>query len=36
MNLKFEDILGKILLVGITYYTHDEQYIERKQFWVTV
>lgn len=36
MNLKFKDILGKILLVGITYYTHDEQYIEQKQFWGTV
>lgn len=33
MNLTVSDILNKTLLVGITYYTHDEQYIEQKQFW---
>lgn len=33
MSLKYEDILGKILLIGITYYTHDDQYIDQKEFW---
>lgn len=36
MNISFNDLLGKVLLVGITYYTHDKQFIEQKQFWGTV
>ena len=36
MKLFFEDLIGKTLLLGMTYYTHDNQYIEQKQFWGTV
>lgn len=35
-ELAFDDLLGKILLVGITYYTHDNEFIEQKQFYGTV
>lgn len=31
--VQFSDLLGKVLLVGITYYTHDEQLIEQKQYY---
>lgn len=31
--ITYNNIIGKIILVGITYYTHDEQFIERKQFY---
>ena len=27
------ELLGRILLVGITYYTHDNEFIEQKQFY---
>ena len=30
------DLLGKVILVGITYYTHDRQFIEQKQYHGTV
>jgi len=32
----FEELIGKILLVGITYYTHENKFIEQKQFYGTV
>lgn len=32
----FDDLIGKILLVGITYYTHENEFIEQKQFYGTV
>ena len=32
-ELAFSDLLGKILLTGLTYYTHDDQFIEQKQFY---
>jgi hypothetical protein len=32
MALTFSDVLGKTMLIGITYYTHDRQPIEQKQF----
>ena len=32
MALTFSDVLGKTMLIGITYYTHDWQPIEQKQF----
>ncbi len=35
-KITFEDLLGKILLVGITYYTADNEFIEQKQFYGTV
>ncbi len=36
MELTFDDVLGKTILVGITYYTHDGVPIEQKQFWGVV
>ncbi|MBD5099526.1 MAG: hypothetical protein HDT35_08310 [Clostridiales bacterium] len=36
MKVAFEDLLGKVLLVRITYYTQGGELIEQKQFWGTV
>ncbi|MDE6281550.1 MAG: hypothetical protein K2M15_07155 [Oscillospiraceae bacterium] len=36
MKVAVEDLLGKVLLVGITYYTLGGELIEQKQFWGTV
>lgn len=36
MELTFEDLLGKVMLVGITYNTSTGELIERKQVWGTV
>ena len=33
MELQFSDLLGKVLLVGLTYYTHDHVFVEQKQFF---
>ena len=35
-ELSFSDLLGKTVLVGITYYTKTDDFIERKQFFGTV
>lgn len=35
-EITFEELIGKVLLAGITYYTHDEEFIEQKQFYGTV
>ena len=35
-TLKLSDLPGKVILVGITYYTHDKQFIEQKQYHGTV
>ncbi len=35
-EITFDELIGKVLLVGITYYTHDDVYIEQKQFYGTV
>lgn len=35
-NISFEDLLGKVLLIGLTYYTHDNVLIERQQYCGTV
>ena len=35
-NISFDDLLGKVLLVGLTYYTHDNVFIEQRQYWGTV
>ena len=35
-EITFDELIGKVLLVGITYYTHDNEYIEQKQFYGTV
>ena len=36
MEVTFGDLLGKTLLVGITYYTQGGKLIEQKQFWGSV
>ena len=35
-EITFDELIGKVLLVGITYYTHDNEFIEQKQFYGTV
>ncbi len=35
-EVSFDELIGKVLLVGITYYTHDNEFIEQKQFYGTV
>lgn len=35
-KLCFSDIVGKTLLIGITYYSADDELIERRQLWGTV
>lgn len=32
-KIALEELVGKVLLVGITYYTQDNEYIEQKQFY---
>lgn len=32
-QVQYADLIGKVLLVGITYYTHDNEFIEQKQFY---
>ena len=36
MELSFSDILGKVILVGFTYYTPDGEFVEQKQYYGTV
>ncbi len=36
MKIKYKDLLGKVLLVGITYEDADGNIKEQKQFWGTV
>lgn len=35
-ELSFADLLGKTILIGLTYYTKDNEFIEQKQYWGTV
>ena len=35
-ELSLADLSGKTILVGITYYTKDNEFIEQKQYWGTV
>ena len=35
-NLSFEDLIGKVMLVGLSYFTHDNVFIEQRQYWGTV
>jgi len=35
-NIYFSDLIGKTILIGLTYYTADNEFIERKQHWGTV
>ena len=36
VELSFSDLPGKTILVGITYYTRENEFIEQKQYWGTV
>ena len=31
--ITYNDLIDKVLLVGLTYYTHNKQFVEKKQFW---
>lgn len=31
--IQLSDLIGKVMLVGITYYTHDDMLIEQKQYF---
>lgn len=35
-EVTLEELIGKVLLVGVTYYTADNEFIEQKQFYGTV
>lgn len=35
-KLCFSDIVGKTLLIGLTYYSSEDEFIERRQLWGTV
>ena len=35
-EITFEELIGKVLLAGITYYTHDNVYIDQTQVYGTV
>ena len=35
-EITLDELIGKVLLAGITYYTIDNEYIEQKQFYGTV
>ena len=35
-NISFSDLVGKTILIGLTYYTADNEFIEQKQYWGTV
>lgn len=35
-EITLDELIGKVLLVGITYYTHNNEPIEQKQFYGTV
>ncbi len=34
--ISFSDLIGKTILIGLTYYTADNEFIEQKQYWGTV
>ncbi len=36
VNISLDDLMGKVLLVGLTYYTHDNVFIEQRQYWGVV
>ena len=35
-EITFSDLVEKTILIGLTYYTADDEFIERKQYWGTV
>lgn len=32
-TIKFADLIGRTLLVGVTFYTYDNEFMEQKQFY---
>ncbi len=32
-KLSYDDLMGKVLLIGLTYYTHDNVFLEQRQYW---
>lgn len=36
INCAFDELIGKVLLIGLTYYAKDGEFIEQKQLWGTV
>ncbi len=35
-KIAFSDLIEKTILIGLTYYTADDEFIERRQYWGTV
>ena len=35
-EISFYDLVGNTILIGLTYYTADDEFIEQKQYWGTV
>ena len=35
-KIAFADLVGRTILIGLTYYTADNEFIEQKQYWGTV
>ena len=35
-EITFSDLVEKTILIGLTYYTADDAFIEQKQYWGTV
>ena len=35
-EIVFTDLIEKTILIGLTYYTADDEFIEQKQYWGTV
>ena len=35
-SISFDDLIEKVMLIGLTYYTHDNVFIEQRQYWGTV
>lgn len=35
-NITFSELVGKTILIGLTYYSAENVYLEQKQYWGTV
>ena len=35
-KIEFSDLVNKTILIGLTYYTANNEFVEQKQFWGTV
>lgn len=33
MEITFERLVGKVMLIGFTYYSKDNEFVGQKQFW---